>query len=94
MSVFIDPKKTGRYRVKKIVNTILVFLGLKSRERARRELREIELEIRFVNAMAIAYREIAEKLLQSSDNSTEATINKDELEILSAPFRSEAPERE
>jgi len=89
MSVFIDPRKTGRYRVKKFVNTILVFLGLKSRERAMRELRRIELEIRFANAMAMAYREIAEKLLKSSSNNTaETTINKDELEILFAPFRS------
>jgi len=93
MSVFIDPRKTRRYRFQKFVKSIQVFLGLKSRERARRELRLLELEMRFANAMAIAYREVAEKLLKSSNNSTKATINNDELAIIFAPFRSEAPER-
>jgi len=68
--MFIDPGKTRKYRVRKIV-----LLGLKNREKARRELRKIELEKMFANAMIAAYAEIASKSNQSFTNNTETSIN-------------------
>jgi len=83
-----DPRKSVKYRFKRFVKNIQVFLGLKSRERAEIELRIEFLEEMFVNAMIDAYTEITERLVKEGKN-----VNKDELAILFAAYSFETPRR-
>ncbi|ADM28752.1 hypothetical protein Igag_1960 [Ignisphaera aggregans DSM 17230] len=77
-----DPRKSVKYRFKRFVKNIQVFLGLKSKERAEIELRIEFLEEMFVNAMIEAYTEITERLVKEGKN-----VDKDELAILLAAYR-------
>jgi len=79
-----DPRKSVKYRFKRFVKSVQVFLGLKSREKAEIELRIEFLEEMFVKAMAEAYTEIAERLVREGRN-----VDKDELAILFAAYSSE-----
>jgi len=82
MASITDPRKSVKYRFKRFVKSVQVFLGLKSRERAEIELRIEFLEEMFVNAMIEAYTEITERLLKEGKN-----IDKDELAVLLAAYR-------